>query len=217
MTKKRMPGQSAWLTMAEAMAALARAGKHPEEASAILLRALALGVLLGRAQHVVTEYTDGTTEYRDHIVPAWVWANCPLPPLGHDFWRIGDLQVRPAPLPDGSTVDIGGQIIAFPLGGLLPITTIRGLKVSGVGVLALCRALGGSKGLGRRRGVGGYAKADEPLVREMHQLRAEGSAASIHAAAVAVAPRAKGSRQFESKVRRLVERYRATFPDAPLN
>lgn len=201
--------------MGEAMAAVRAAGKQPEEAAAILFAALARGTLIGRADHVRMECTDGVTEYHDHVVPAGVLDLGPMPPLGHPFWSTGDVQVRPAPLPDGSEVRIAGQTIVVPLGGLLPVFTIRGLRVPQEAVDAICRSLGASTKIGRRKGIGGFASEDEPLIREMHELRTERAGTSVHAAAVVVASKAQGRSLFESKVRRLVDRYRAAFPDSP--
>lgn len=204
--------QTAWLMMAEAMKAVRNAGKQPEEAAAILFRALGDGTLLGRAKFLRTVYTDGATEHRNCVVPAGILDLGPMPPLGHPFWTKGDIRVTPAPLPDGSVVHIAGQSIPLPLGGLLPVYTIRGLRVPRDGLLAICRSMGGSQRVGRQKGTGGFAKLDEPLIQEMHRLIADGSATSAHAAAVIVAPHAKGISVEASKVRRLTERYKKTFP-----
>jgi len=161
------------------------------------------------------ECTDGVTEYDDYVVPAGVLDLGPMPPLGHPFWSTGDVRVCPPPLPDGGEVWIGGQTILVPLGGLLPVYVIRGLRVPKEAVQAICRSLTASTKLGRRKGTGGYVSEDEPLVREMHELRTERAGTSVHAAAVAVGPKAAGRSPFESKVRRLVDRYRAAFPDSP--
>lgn len=206
--------QSAWLTMGEALTSLRKAGRHPEEAAAILFRVLAEGSLLGRAEYILVDSSDGATEYRDHIVPAGVLALGPIPPLGHDFWIKGDVRVCPAPVPDGAVVTIGGRTFDAPLGCLLPIFTIRGLRVPRDGVDAICRSLRPPKNMGRRQGVGGFAKDDQPLIVEMHRLLTEGTAGSVHAAAVAVASRAKGGSQVESKVKRLIGRYGTTYPSA---
>jgi hypothetical protein len=116
--------------MAQAMATVREVGKHPEEAAATLFRAHGRGTLIGQADHVLVEYpNEGTEEYRDHVVPAGVLDLCPMPPLGHAFWRTGDIQIRPAPLPDGSVVDIARQNIEAPLGALLTVYTIRGFRV----------------------------------------------------------------------------------------
>jgi hypothetical protein len=195
--------------MSEAMRAIGDTGKLPEEAAAILFYALARGTLIGRADHLRVEFTDGVTEYRDHVVPAGMLELGPIPPLGHPFWSEGDVRVHPDTLREGSAVYLDGQSFVAPFGGLLPVFTIRGLRVPRDGVLAICRPLMASAHTGRRKGIGGYAKHDEALVREMHRLVTEGSAASVRAAAVAVAAEAKGRSLFESKVRRLVDRYRA--------
>jgi hypothetical protein len=161
------------------------------------------------------ECTDGVTEYHDHVVPAGVLDLGPMPPLGHPFWITGDVRVCPAPLPDGGTVTFAGQTIVVPLGGLLPVYTIRGLRVPQDAVHAICRSLAASSKIGRRKGIGGYASGDEALIREMHELRTERAGTSVHAAAVAVASKAQGRSLFESKVRCLVDRYRAALPDSP--
>lgn len=110
---------------------------------------------------------------------------------------------------------IGGHVVDLPLGGYLPAFTIRGLRLSDDAVQALCRSFDGQTSVGRRKGAGGYFKDDAPLVAEMHEKILSGAAASIHAAAVAVADKAKGVSQHASKVKRLIDRYRATFPDSP--
>lgn len=171
MARSKTPGQPAWLTMGEAMAAVRQTGKLPEVAAAILFAALARGTLIGRADHVRMESTDGVTEYHDHVVPAGVLDLGPMPPLGHPFWSRGDVRVCPPPRPDGSEVRMGGETIVLPLGGLLPVYTIRGLRVPQEALDALCRSLAALTRIGRRKGIGGFASEDEPLIREMHELR----------------------------------------------
>lgn len=60
---------------------------------------------------------------------------------------------------------------------------------------------------GRRAGVGGYAKDDEPLLGEMLKLLETGKVRSRHRAAVMVVARAEGMSKDESKIRRLVDRF----------
>ena len=61
---------------------------------------------------------------------------------------------------------------------------------------------------GRKKGSGSYEKQDAPLVEEMKELIDSGDAASPHAAAMQVVGRAKGAGTQESKVRRLVDRFK---------
>lgn len=75
-------------------------------------------------------------------------------------------------------------------------------------------AAGKRAGRGRRKGVGGYARADEPLVEEMRQLVQSGEAETPWAAAVLIAGKAKGSKEPEAREKRLVGRYYEKFPDA---
>jgi hypothetical protein len=68
---------------------------------------------------------------------------------------------------------------------------------------------GSNKRPGRPSGSGGYAKDDEPLLMEMHLLIQSGQVGSVHAAAVQVAHKARGtSTSPEGKVRRLCDRYK---------
>ena len=61
---------------------------------------------------------------------------------------------------------------------------------------------------GRKPGSGGYAVQDAPRVEEMKVLLASRTAKTLHAAACIVAPHAEGSRIEESKVKRLMKRYK---------
>jgi hypothetical protein len=189
-----------------------KVGLHPEEARATLWRGLRLETFMGRASRIVTAYTDGTTEHLDHMVPCDVWRDCPTPPFGHTFWTAGNIRVPLQPIPDGATAVIGGRVMHLPFGALLPVVTVTGLKIPTLAVIALGGVLARVGGRGRRKGVGGYAKDDGPLIDKMHRLLSRRSPPSLHAAAVAVAEKAKGSRQLESKVRRLMDRYRQKFP-----
>jgi hypothetical protein len=65
---------------------------------------------------------------------------------------------------------------------------------------------------GRPRGSGSLAKADGPLVEEMHQLIESGSAKSAEDAAGKLADGAAGGGTLQSKVTRLARRYRKQFP-----
>jgi hypothetical protein len=141
-----------------------------------------------------------------------MWSLVTRPPLGHLFWLKGDVRVGPQ-WHDAGTITIGGRVIDLPLGAFLPAFTIRGLRLSGDAVQALCRSFERQPNVGRRKGVGGYAKDDAPLVAEMREHTLSG--ASLHAAAVAVADKAKGVSQHASKVKRLIAHYRTTFPDSP--
>jgi hypothetical protein len=209
------PDRAGWITMAAAMVALREAGKLPEESVRLIFDGLVDGSLLGRADSMDTEYSDGTHDHRvDQYVDTGIWGLVARPPLGHLFWLKGDVRVGPL-WHDAGTISIGGRVINLPLGGLLPAFTIRGLRLSDDAVLALCRSFERQPKIGRRKGAGGYAKDDEPLVAEMREQILSGT--SLHAAAVAVAGRANGVSQFTSKVKRLMTHYRATFPDSPLN
>jgi hypothetical protein len=72
------------------------------------------------------------------------------------------------------------------------------------------RALGSSKrpNLGRPRGSGSWASADEPLLTEMQELIESGKSKSPNDAALKVADRASGQGTIESKCSRLAKRYR---------
>src|SRR5665811_678528 len=72
-------------------------------------------------------------------------------------------------------------------------------------------ALGSSKqpNLGRPRGSGSWASADEPLLIKMQKLIESGKSKSLNDAALKVAGRAKGAGNFESKRSRLAKSYRA--------
>jgi hypothetical protein len=201
--------------MDEAMAALDELGVHADKAAVIIFDGLSQGTLPSRADYLRAEYTDETIEYREHNVPAALWQLSPRPPVGHRFWRSGDIMIQPPPLEEGSDIQIGNTTVVLPLGGVLPFFTIRGLKLPREAVLALTRSFRASQRSGRRKGVGGFAKHDEPLVREMHKLLAGGNVTSVHAAAVRVAGKAGGVSVEASKVRRLMKRYKAEFPDAP--
>jgi hypothetical protein len=208
------PDWAGWITMAAAMSALREAGKLPEESIGIIFEGLVDGSLLGRADSMDTEFSDGTDDHRvDQYVDSGIWSLVPRPPpLGHLFWLKGDLRVD-SQWHDAGTISIGGCVIDLPLGAPLPAITIRGLRLSGDAVRALCRSFERQPNVGRRKGVGGYAKDDEPLVAEMREQILAG--ASLHAAAVSVADKAKGVSQPASKVKRLIDHYRATFPGSP--
>jgi hypothetical protein len=64
---------------------------------------------------------------------------------------------------------------------------------------------------GRPLNSGSYKELDAPLVEEMHRARTDNPALSAHAAALDVAPRAKGGGILASKVRRLMKRYSEKF------
>lgn len=67
--------------------------------------------------------------------------------------------------------------------------------------------------LGRRKNVGGFAKADAPLVARMRVMIEADEASGPYAAAQAVAPSAQGASE-PSKIRRLERRYSETFPSS---
>src|SRR5450759_3523952 len=75
------------------------------------------------------------------------------------------------------------------------------------------RALGSSKrpNLGRPRGSGSWASADEPLLTEMQELIESGKSKSPSDAALKVASRASGDGTIESKSSRLAKRYRDKY------
>ena len=64
---------------------------------------------------------------------------------------------------------------------------------------------------GRPRGSGSFAKDDEPLIDEMRQLLDEENANSLTNAAQFVVSKAKGGGEEESKIRRLVRRYKNKY------
>lgn len=63
---------------------------------------------------------------------------------------------------------------------------------------------------GKPSGKTGYAKADAPLVEEMH--RAVVAGATVWSAATSVSIRAEGSSRGDSKIKRLAKRYKETYP-----
>ena len=207
------PEQAAWITIAAAMFALRKVGKLPDESARIVFAGLVEGSLLGRADSMKIEYSDGTRDHRtDQYVDTGLWRLITQPPLGHLFWLKGDVRINPVWHKEGK-ITIGGRVIDLPLGGYLPAFTIRGLRLADDAVQAMCRSFERQPKVGRRKGVGGYFKDDAPLVAKMRELILSG--ASLHAAAVAVADKAKGGGQHASKVKRLIDHYRATFPDSP--
>jgi hypothetical protein len=203
MSAAEEPLQADWLTMAEAMAAFKLAGKLPEEAAALLHRHLAAGTLLAKADTIRMEYYDGgETTHSEWEVPAALWGYCPLPPLGHRFWIVGDVRFQPPPDMDELSLD-----------PVLPTVIILGAKVSRDGLSAITRAIGGAKGRGRRRGAGSLAESDEPLVLEMHALVKSRRVPSLYQAALDLAKRAKGGGTEESKAKRLIARYGERYPN----
>lgn len=213
MPRRRASSPSEWVRIAEAVSMVGKLEKRPERVAEILIQALADGSLLARADQIRTEDTDGSEERRNHIVPPHIWSQGPIPPLGHMFWIAGDIRVVPPPVPPGSRVWIEGHPIDAPFGALLPIYTVRGLRVSRAGLFALCRSLGGDPGRGRRPGTGSLAAADEPFLLEMEELIDIGAAPSVYAAACRVGIRAAGPGTVESRIKRLARRYKARFPE----
>lgn len=212
------PGLSVdWLSVGSAILVLETAGKRPEEAIALLQRQLAAGALTSRAAHIQFELYDGKPNaWADHEVPNRVWRHLIFPPLGHSFWRSGNLDsdlIVSQPRLEDMVSDVLLGVDHLSLDPPPMRVRLQGVKVWREGILALCRSFDAGRGRGRKRGTGGYEKDDEPLVAEMHRLRLAGDVTSIHAAAEAVAVNAKGNSQFASKVRRLVDRYRTIFPD----
>jgi hypothetical protein len=63
---------------------------------------------------------------------------------------------------------------------------------------------------GRPKGIS-YENADRPLVDKMHTLIVSGNASSATEAAGVVCDKAKGAGTHNSKVRRVVNRYNATY------
>jgi hypothetical protein len=119
------------------------------------------------------------------------------------------------PLPDETVVKVHGEPIDLPFGYLPPIVTVTGFRIPLLAVVELGGIFDRPAGRGRRPGVGGFAKADAPLVEEMHQLLLDGAVGSVHAAAVQVTPKAIGTGEPEARARRLAKRYKEVFPDAP--
>lgn len=216
MAAQRAAGPPEWITPGEGLGALLKAGRRPDEARVLIFKGLQAGAFVGRAQRIVAEYSDGiTTEHLDHEVPSEIWQLCPLPPLGHRFWSVGDIRICPDPLPDGSTISIRGEPRDLPFGYLPPIVTVTGFQIPFLAVVELGGVFDQAVGRGRRQGVGGYAQADAPLIEEMHRLLQEGTVGSVHAAAVQVTPEALGRGEPGAKVKRLSDRYKAAFPDSP--
>ncbi len=67
----------------------------------------------------------------------------------------------------------------------------------------------GSKG--RPKGTGSFAAPDAILVNEMSSLLNNGKAKSVHDAASQLADKAVGNSVFESKVKRLMRRYKESL------
>lgn len=204
-----------WLLPGEGLAALLSAGKQANRAASIIFQGLRQPAFLGRAREIVTIYPEGGRELREGPVWPGVWTYCPAPPLGSDFWLKGDIDVPHVEIPEGTGVQMPGGFIDVPLGGLLPAFQIRGLHIPAVAVAILGGGTGPSRPRGRRPGAGGYDLSDAPLVAEMHELRKAGSL-TVHAAALEVAEKAVGRGTFESKVKRLMARYKKSFQN-PLN
>lgn len=199
-----------WLLPGEGLAALLSAGRRADRAASMLFQGLRQSTFLGRAREIVTIYPEGGRELREGTVWPGVWAYCPDPPLGSDVWLTGDIDVPHVEIPEGSVVQLAGRFIEMPLGGLLPAFQIRGLHIPAVAVTILGGEAGPSRRRGRRPGVGGYNLSDAALIAEMHELRKAGSL-SVHAAALEVAEKAVGRGSFESKVKRLMARYKESF------
>lgn len=219
MTDSHSSGEAAgideWITPGVGIGALLKAGRAPDEARVAVFGGLQAGSFIGRASRITVEYAlDKNTEHVDHAVPIDIWQFCQLPPFGHRFWSHGDIEIRP-PLLLVPMVTIYGRTHETPGGHLPPAVTIFGLRIPVLGVVELGGVFDRPAGRGRRKRVGGYAQTDEPLISEMHQLLQEGAVTSLNAAAVQVAPKARGGGAPHSKARRLVDRYREAFPDTP--
>lgn len=199
--------QPEWISLGDAFEALLRTGADPDIIAAVLFLGLQQGTILGRATRVVTEYAgDPPTEHRRHPVPPQVWQAARVPPLGHPFWTSGGVTIDTNVEADGHPLDLRPQF---------PVVHIVGLEVPRLALLALGGTTRSVRRRGRAKGVGGYEKADEPLVSEMHRLLEDSEVSSIHAAAVSVSGQAKGHSSHESKVRRLMKHYRSTFEETP--
>jgi hypothetical protein len=202
--ENQMPGGAAWLTMAQAKFSLQATGKLPEEAATILMDQLVAGRLSTRAARIrVSLHGEELDNRFDHPVPTPYWSWCPLPPLGHAFWTVGDIQFLAGPPDDEDDLSLTPPS---------PTVRIWGLRLYRDGVLALCRAIRAEQGKGRPKGAGSYAALDAPLLREMRRLRSSGEVTSITKAAERVAERAAGGGTFLSKTKRLVRGYKAQYP-----
>ncbi|HEX8525785.1 hypothetical protein [Allosphingosinicella sp.] len=219
MTDSHSGGQAAgideWITPGVAIGALLKAGRGPDAARVAVFGGLQAGSFIGRASRITAEYAlDKNTEHLDHAVPIDIWQFCPLPPFGHRFWSHGDILISPPPFL-GERITIQGQTYKTPFGHLPPAITILGLRIPVLGVIELGGIFDRPAERGRRKGAGGFAQCDGPLIEEMRQLLQEGSATSVHAAAVQVTPKARGGGQPDSITSRLSRRYREAFPEAP--
>lgn len=198
--------------MAEALRTVRKVAKPLGEAAAIFVCTLADGSLLGRAEYLRMGDGEGAIEYRKHIVPPSVWTSDLIPPPGHSFWLSGDVRILSKPYPDGARLQIEGIPISIPFGAVTPIITIRGLRVSRDGLVALCRSLSGATGRGRPKGAGSFAEDDDVLMSKMHRLVTDGGALSASEAAKEVVSKAAGAGTPESKIKRLTKRYYQRFP-----
>lgn len=196
-----------WLSAQGALEHLLSVGLDREKNAKRLVQWAAAGLLPTRA-FFLRERNERHPE--GSLVPIWVWEQVAegLWVRDHD-WKAGSLRLLRYNM--GPILDVEAHGIEFDRAALIALAPGRDPVETQTSAIDPDRELG----RGRRKGVGGFAKADAPLIEEMRQLLLGEVVTSVHAAAVQVAPKAKGSGGPEAKARRLTERYKALFSDAP--
>jgi hypothetical protein len=205
---------SAWLSMRRARAALARTGKRPGEAVALIHQMLSKGSWTNRAARVHIDFpNEPPGEWTNQQVPAEILNACPLPPLGHVFWKSGDVQFSLLPASEAPGHPFSAADNALSLDPIPPLVTISGLKVSSNELEALCRTIRGTQGRGRRKGAGSFAGMDEHILAQMRELLIAKAVASASEAASRFVESAAGGGTRESKIKRLAKRYWERYPE----
>lgn len=196
-----------WLSARDALEQLLSVGLSPEENAKRLVQWAAAGLLPARA-FFLRERNERHPE--GSLVPIWVWEQVAEGLWVRDLdWQAGSLRLLRYNM--GPTLDVEAHGIDFDRAALVKLAPGGGPMGSPTATVDRKR----QRGRGRRKGVGGYAKADAPLIEEMRRLLLGGGFTSTYAAAVQVVPNAKGSGGQEAKARRLTERYKALYSDAP--
>jgi hypothetical protein len=196
-----------WLSAGDALEHLLSVGLSREENPKRLVQWGAAGLLPARA-FFLRERNERHPE--GSLVPIWVWEQVAEGLWVRDLdWQVGSLRLLRYNV--GPTLDVEAHGIEFDRAALIKLAPGRDPVETQTAPIDRHRELG----RGRRKGVGGFAKADAPLIEEMRRLLLEEVVTSVNAAAVQVVPKARGSGGPEAKARRLTERYNALFSDAP--